>query len=74
MAQQRAFHPGFDDAQPGLTGALLAGAALQLLPLALTTRPSTLGYSDGPHRKAGLLVRLACRVAALLRPTSRLWL
>ena len=48
----------------GLTGALLAGAALQLLPLALAARTSTPAYA------AARLVRRTC----LLRRLSALQL
>lgn len=50
----------------GLSGAVMSSAALQLLPLALTTRVSA---SDSKERLAilgGRLVRLTCRVAASL--------
>lgn len=52
-----------------LSGALLAGAALQLLPLVLTRRTSMLELSKKHVYQGGRLVRLTCRVAASLRST-----
>ena len=55
-----------DSAGVGLSGALLAGAALQLLPPAHTTTDFGLRRAEMINFQAPGLVRLTCRVAASL--------
>ena len=55
----------------GLSGALLAGAALQLLPLASIEDATAPRCGESPHDLANTLVRLTCRVAASLHSQIR---
>ena len=50
-----------------LGGTLLAGAALQLLPLCIATRASALHPSSRPRYQLLRLVRISCRVPAPLQ-------
>lgn len=53
----------------GLSGALLAGAALQLLPLCFATRASDLHPSTTFRFQLVRLVRLTCRVTVSMHST-----
>ena len=54
----------------GLSGDLLAGAALQLLPVVLTTRATNPDPRRGLNYQAARLVRLTGRVAASLHTAT----
>ena len=56
----------------GLSGSLLAGAALQLLPLATKEDVTAPLCGDRPYDLARTLVRLTCRVAVRLHSRSEL--